>query len=78
MPLFLSTTRALHRLQEQERLLREKERTDFRIAKEREREIGRLEAERKKHMEKMMRDQVSCGMSHGLDHCRLDESDSGD
>lgn len=45
-------------VQEQERLMREKERTDVRIAREREKEIGRLEAERKKHMEKMIKDQV--------------------
>ncbi|GAB4814610.1 hypothetical protein N2152v2_001656 [Parachlorella kessleri] len=44
-------------LQEQERLHKERERADFRVAKEREREISRLEAERKKHLEKMLKDQ---------------------
>ena len=48
-------------LQEQERLLKERERADFRVAKEREREISRLEAERKKHLEKMLKDQVRWG-----------------
>lgn len=47
-------------MQEQEKLLREKEKADARVAKERERELARLEAERRKHLERMMKEQVRC------------------
>ncbi len=45
-------------VQEQEKLLREKEKADARVAKERERELARLEAERRKHLERMMKEQA--------------------
>lgn len=46
-------------LQEQERLLRDKEKADARVAKEREKELARLEAERRKHFERVQKEQAS-------------------
>ena len=39
--------------------MKEKVRTEMRLAKEQERELGRLEQERRKHLQRVLREQVS-------------------
>jgi hypothetical protein len=53
----------LEPLQEQEKLMKERDRADMKASKERERELARLEAERRKHLERVMREQAS-GAAH--------------